>query len=189
MRLSHRYDVPARLARLYDFLNSIDRRRYVERGAAHNGGDELATPEGFQTWLSKRSFPTRLAGDTHGDALRLRDAIRALLKLPPTERADTPEARAFDSAAAAFPLAVAVEGSALKLRPAQHSGAIGGVLAELYELSATGDLERLKVCASDECEWVFFDRSKPGNRRWCSSDRCGNREKTRAYRMRQLGQT
>jgi hypothetical protein len=28
----------------------------------------------------------------------------------------------------------------------------------------------------------FYDRSKPGNRRWCSSVLCGNREKTRSYR-------
>jgi predicted RNA-binding Zn ribbon-like protein len=187
MHLSLRYDVPKRLALLYDFLNSIDRRRYVERATPHNGGDELTTPVEFRAWLSERSFPTRQAAGTHSDALRLRDAIRALLKLPPTRRVGTPEARDFDRAAAAFPLAVVVKEGSLELRPTHHSGAIGGVLAELYKLSVTGDLDRLRVCASDECEWVFFDRSKPGNRKWCSSDRCGNREKTRAYRMRQLG--
>jgi predicted RNA-binding Zn ribbon-like protein len=60
----------------------------------------------------------------------------------------------------------------------------GSVLAALVRLSDSGRLERVKICDSDECRWVFYDRSKPGNRRWCSSDRCGNREKTRTYRNR-----
>ena len=33
-------------------------------------------------------------------------------------------------------------------------------------------------------QWIFLDRSKPGNRRWCSSLICGNRQKTRDYRKR-----
>jgi predicted RNA-binding Zn ribbon-like protein len=40
------------------------------------------------------------------------------------------------------------------------------------------------MCASDECKRVFFDRSKPGTRRWCQSTLCGSREKTRTYRER-----
>jgi predicted RNA-binding Zn ribbon-like protein len=55
----------------------------------------------------------------------------------------------------------------------------------MYLLSVTARLERLKVCSSEECRRVFFDRSKPGNRRWCSADLCGNRHKTRSYRQRQ----
>jgi predicted RNA-binding Zn ribbon-like protein len=59
------------------------------------------------------------------------------------------------------------------------------VLAEFLALSASGRLGRLKMCSSKECNWIFFDRSKPGNRRWCSSLLCGNRQKTRDYRKRQ----
>ena len=35
---------------------------------------------------------------------------------------------------------------------------------------------------------MFYDRSKPTTRRWCSSLLCGNRQKTRAYRARQREQ-
>src|SRR5215468_8852616 len=38
MKLSEKYDVPSGLALLYDFVNSLDERRYVERGVAHTGG-------------------------------------------------------------------------------------------------------------------------------------------------------
>jgi predicted RNA-binding Zn ribbon-like protein len=52
-------------------------------------------------------------------------------------------------------------------------------------LSDGGRLARVKTCDSEECRWIFYDRSKLSNHRWCSSDRCGNREKTRTYRDRQ----
>ena len=68
-------------------------------------------------------------------------------------------------------------------RRASVSG-LGNVLAELYRLSETGKLDRLKLCDSDECRWMFYDHSKPANRRWCSSALCGNRQKTRDYRSR-----
>ena len=61
------------------------------------------------------------------------------------------------------------------------------VVAELYEGSVNGTLDRLKMCASEECRRVFFDRSKPATRRWCMSTLCGNRMKTRAYRERHRG--
>jgi predicted RNA-binding Zn ribbon-like protein len=59
------------------------------------------------------------------------------------------------------------------------------VVAQLYDGSRDGILDRLKMCASDECRRVFFDRSKPATRRWCMSSLCGNRIKTRNYRARQ----
>jgi predicted RNA-binding Zn ribbon-like protein len=59
------------------------------------------------------------------------------------------------------------------------------LVAELYDGSRNGTLDRLKMCASDECRRVFFDRSKPATRRWCMSTLCGNRIKTRNYRERQ----
>ena len=58
------------------------------------------------------------------------------------------------------------------------------VVNQLYDASASGDLDRLKMCASEECRRVFYDRSKPGTRRWCQASLCGNRMKTRAYRER-----
>jgi predicted RNA-binding Zn ribbon-like protein len=54
----------------------------------------------------------------------------------------------------------------------------------VYGLAKTDRLARLKTCASEDCRWIFFDRSKPANRHWCSSNLCGNRQKTRTYRLR-----
>ena len=41
MRLSEKYAVPPEPALLYDFVNILDRRRYVENGVAHPGEDEI----------------------------------------------------------------------------------------------------------------------------------------------------
>jgi len=36
---------------LYDFLNSIDLRRYVEKGQQHVQADALATPVQLEAWM------------------------------------------------------------------------------------------------------------------------------------------
>src|SRR5215207_1599166 len=42
----------------------------------------------------------------------------------------------------------------------------------------TGPLaDRVRTCASDNCPLVFVDTSRPNARRWCSMERCGNRQK------------
>jgi predicted RNA-binding Zn ribbon-like protein len=43
---------------------------------------------------------------------------------------------------------------------------------------------RLRVCAGDECGWLFLDSSKAGRRRWCSMADCGNRAKARRHYAR-----
>jgi predicted RNA-binding Zn ribbon-like protein len=43
---------------------------------------------------------------------------------------------------------------------------------------------RLRRCASPDCELIFYDGSRPGLRRWCSNERCGDRMRARAYRAR-----
>lgn len=43
---------------------------------------------------------------------------------------------------------------------------------------------RLRRCENSECRVVFYDDSRPGSRRWCASNRCGDRIRARAYRQR-----
>jgi predicted RNA-binding Zn ribbon-like protein len=193
MRLSDKYDVPQELALLYDFVNSLDQRRYVESGVAHAGGDQIATRRLFETWMAERGMlprGSRVTSGEHAAALELRSAIRDLLRISPTRRSLAHnEAHRLNSISAKFPLTLQVaENGAAELLPAPKSSALGKVLGQMLTLAQTDRLTRLKTCASDECYWIFFDRSKPANRHWCSSSRCGNRHKTRAYRARQSSQ-
>lgn len=43
---------------------------------------------------------------------------------------------------------------------------------------------RVRECGADDCALLFVDTSRPGKRRWCSMDGCGNKVKTAAYRRR-----
>jgi predicted RNA-binding Zn ribbon-like protein len=51
-------------------------------------------------------------------------------------------------------------------------------------LSDPDQRARLRRCASPDCELIFYDASRPGRRRWCSDERCGERMRARAYRAR-----
>jgi predicted RNA-binding Zn ribbon-like protein len=51
-------------------------------------------------------------------------------------------------------------------------------------LSDPGQRARLRRCASPDCALIFYDSSRPGRRRWCSTERCGDRMRARAYRAR-----
>jgi predicted RNA-binding Zn ribbon-like protein len=44
---------------------------------------------------------------------------------------------------------------------------------------------RLRRCENPGCRAVFYDDSRPGTRRWCASNRCGDRIRARSYRRRQ----
>jgi predicted RNA-binding Zn ribbon-like protein len=48
----------------------------------------------------------------------------------------------------------------------------------------SGREDRIRICANDTCRWIFFDESRPGNRRWCDMATCGNRAKARRHRAR-----
>ena len=43
---------------------------------------------------------------------------------------------------------------------------------------------RVRMCAAEDCALIYLDTSRPGNRRWCSMERCGNRAKVRGHRSR-----
>jgi predicted RNA-binding Zn ribbon-like protein len=81
-----------------------------------------------------------------------------------------------------------------QLRPDRSLGFVGqpptrralSTLArDAITLLATCNPERLRECASANCSRLYIDRSRPGNRVWCSSTGCGNRARTKAYRRRQ----
>jgi predicted RNA-binding Zn ribbon-like protein len=59
------------------------------------------------------------------------------------------------------------------------------VAASFAELLAAEHLERLKLCDDPDCGFAFYDETKNGARRWCSSATCGNRAKVRRFRSRQ----
>jgi len=57
----------------------------------------------------------------------------------------------------------------------------GKVVRSAAELLTSEDIERVKRCASEKCAWLFMDRSRSHNRRWCEMRTCGSQHKAKAY--------
>ncbi|MFI0355230.1 CGNR zinc finger domain-containing protein [Actinomadura sp. 9N407] len=68
--------------------------------------------------------------------------------------------------------------------PVRATQALSTLAREMIELLSGPFAERIRECASDNCPLVFVDTSRPGARRWCAMERCGNRHKLRALRAR-----
>ena len=190
-KASKQFNVPDALANLYDFANSLDVRHFVHRGVQHMQSDELAGPRELDAWMAARGLSLTGAKVTPAmfeTALQLRASVRSYLECDPVERRRNKEAvRSLNKAMSLFPLLAEARSDRMVLRAARDDALAGlsSVVAELYDGSSRGTLDRLKMCAAEECRRVFFDRSKPATRRWCMSTLCGNRIKTRNYRERQ----
>jgi predicted RNA-binding Zn ribbon-like protein len=188
---SRRFKVPDALANLYDFANTLDVRRFTHRGVPHRQDDELKTADDLAAWMAQRKLARPHAKITPAmfeTALGLRASLRDYLQRDPAERRSRSATRALNAAIASFPLRAELGGEgAAALQPVRDDALAGlsAVAAELYDGARYGSLDRLKMCAAEECRRVFFDRSKPATRRWCMSTLCGNRIKTKAYRARQ----
>lgn len=68
--------------------------------------------------------------------------------------------------------------------PITGSQVLGAAAREAIDLIGTARSSRLRECAGHNCLLLFVDTSRPGTRRWCSMQRCGNRHKVHAYRAR-----
>lgn len=122
---------------------------------------------------------------------RVRSALRELLdaavdQRPPSDSALREVNRAL-RAPYVIELVPAADGVSLDHR---HDGdPISGAMARLSEAVArelTGDTSRrLRVCANEDCRWVFNDHSPAGRRKWCDMASCGNRAKAARHRERQ----
>jgi predicted RNA-binding Zn ribbon-like protein len=157
-------------------------------------------------WLDERELlhhemvSDELARHTHDQAAsegrlrrlqRVRAALRELLDAKVEQRpADDAALREVNRAMQAhytYELIPAPDGVSLDHR---HKGdPIDGALAHLAEIVAReltrSTAARLRVCANDECRWVFHDSSPAGRRKWCDMATCGNRAKVARHRARQ----
>lgn len=59
------------------------------------------------------------------------------------------------------------------------------VVRSAVELLASPERNRVRVCAGEECDWLFLDRSRNRSRRWCDMAVCGNRDKVNRFYHRQ----
>jgi predicted RNA-binding Zn ribbon-like protein len=172
MKRPPRYDLPnaapgaLRLVQL--FLNTSD----------HETGRELlATPTELAAWFSGHGRAVDRAG---APALRrareLREELRRLV-------AGGGSGPALAAAARRARLTVDLEEPRLVPEAPGIDGALGAVVAAIYDAMRDGRWSRLKACRN--CGWIYWDTSKNRSGVWCSMQLCGSRLKVHRYRSRQ----
>ncbi len=57
------------------------------------------------------------------------------------------------------------------------------IASDAVDLLSSGE-DRIRLCEGPSCSLPFHDTSRPGTRRWCSAERCGNKINTKNYRSR-----
>ena len=150
----------------------------------------LRQPADLARWLLEAQLidePVEVGDAELESARSLREAVYRLSiahlagdPLPAPEVATVNEMAARPSR---FPQLTAA-GQACLRDPRPVSGAIAAMAAECIEL-LTGPLSgRLRECAAADCAFLFVDTSRPGRRRWCAQNRCGNRHHVREHRAR-----
>jgi predicted RNA-binding Zn ribbon-like protein len=132
-----------------------------------------------------------LAARTLARAVALREAIHEVLLSIVERRATPPDALAVvsaEAADAAARLRLERSGRAFEYvwdATPDPAAVLHKVARSAGRLLTEGRLDRLKVCAGDDCGWLFVDTSKAGRRRWCDMADCGSRDKARRYYRRQ----
>jgi len=150
----------------------------------------LVAPSDLRRWIS--TAITTLRGpvdDGHlADAIELREAIHAAARATIDGRPVTSGARSVinDRASAPTPYVQLDRNGSATVRLRADSpveSALAAVAVDAIGLLAAED-GRLRVCEGPACSLLFHDGSRPGRRRWCSTERCGNRVNLAAHRRR-----
>jgi predicted RNA-binding Zn ribbon-like protein len=58
------------------------------------------------------------------------------------------------------------------------------ILHSALQLALSNQAHRVKICGN--CGWLFIDRTRNGNKRWCTTEICGNRTKARRHYSRKV---
>ncbi|MET8828733.1 ABATE domain-containing protein [Streptomyces sp. NPDC004610] len=153
----------------------------------------LHAPADLAAWAARSRLPEGLElAVTDAELTTVREVRDALFRLA----ADRAHGRPADPARLAVLNAAAAEPPLVPLLTAdgRRTWARGGAATGTQLLSTVArdaiDLfsgpyaDRVRECGSGTCSLLFVDTSRPGRRRWCSMEHCGNLAKVRAHRAR-----
>ncbi|MFE1051287.1 CGNR zinc finger domain-containing protein [Streptomyces rochei] len=152
----------------------------------------LHRPEDLVDWVGRSRLPGGLELTVEQADVRRARTLRDALFLLTADRAHgrplRPEHVAVVNAAAAeAPLAARIEADGTRGWAPGATGArlLSTVARDAIDLFTGPYADRVRECGADDCRLLFVDTSRPGRRRWCAMEHCGNREKARAHRARQ----
>ncbi|WP_232827666.1 CGNR zinc finger domain-containing protein [Jiangella endophytica] len=162
----------------------------------HTGGEGdyarweiVHTPADLARWLGViLSVDGLAAGPADLESMRplraaITDAARSLAVGGEVRAADV---ATINAAASAPPLVprLGTVGSGVSYPAPTTPAALSTIARDAIDLLGGPLAERIRVCASETCGLLLVDTSRPGKRRWCSMQRCGNLAKVRGHRQR-----
>ncbi|MEU1312500.1 CGNR zinc finger domain-containing protein [Streptomyces cinnamoneus] len=121
------------------------------------------------------------------DARRLRDALFHVVIAHTRGEPHPPgDLETINEAAACPPLAPAITPTGERQWAGTPTGThlLATVARDAVELLTGPFARRIRTCAAEDCQLVYVDTSRPGRRRWCSMEHCGNLHKVRSLRAR-----
>lgn len=179
----------------------LDYLRTLRFAGSSREVEELTDPSALSAWIAQfapggAAPPTVPTAAQVEEARLLREAVRSVLGAARPTRVDAPglpdpaalqQARGrINAAAARPPAAPSLDGSNAVCWDAGDgiTTMLSMIARDAIDLVSSTDLPRIRNCANPDCGALFLDGSRPGTRRWCSMNRCGNLAKKEAMRHR-----
>ena len=153
--------------------------------------ERLREPADLGRWAVEAGLlaePPPVTAADLASAQQLREAIYRTAKLAGEGTPAAADVELINDWAARPALAprLSAEGADVELMPGPDpaSALLSTLARDAIDLVTGPFAHRVRECGSDTCALLFVDTSRPGRRRWCSMEGCGNRAKTKDYRKR-----
>ncbi len=157
--------------------------------------EELVDEHALAAWAQTFAFlpPDQGAPMTASDVQNARRLREAVYELVLVSRSDDRTATPADPAVASVETAAQAptpvpslgsDGSLLWSATTPASSLLSLIARDTLDLVTSPLTSRVRDCAGPYCGALFLDSSRPGTRRWCSMDTCGNHAKKQGQRAK-----
>ncbi|SDS70529.1 Conserved protein containing a Zn-ribbon-like motif, possibly RNA-binding [Brevibacterium sandarakinum] len=187
-------DIRSNLTMLVDLLNTS--------GAIAEAGDELTTTAGLHGFAARHDFsgPLKATKSDVKETRELRERFAIALDASIDAETDSDASKATERIVSEVNVTLQWAGALPRLvRHGDwdwHLHAVGqsasladrvaaDVALVLIDLIRSGDLDRLGLCAAEDCNAYLADFTRNRSKRFCDSGNCANRTHVAAFRARQ----
>lgn len=187
-------DIRSNLTMLVDLLNTS--------GAIAEEGDELTTTAGLHGFAARHDFsgPLKATKSDAKETRELRERFAIVLDASIDAETESEASKATERIVGEVNVTLQWAGALPQL--ARHGDwdwhlhAVGqsasladrvaaDVALVLIDLIRSGDLDRLGLCAAEDCNAYLADFTRNRSKRFCDSGNCANRTHVAAFRARQ----
>jgi predicted RNA-binding Zn ribbon-like protein len=189
---THPAALPVTIAKDFSFVGRLC-LDFAQTGDMGYGDrfERLTSPSELQRWLSLSPLALPTVGITRADVDDAKALRRAIWRLAATvldrehpNRTDIQTLNRF----ACEPVLLRkldLDARSMRWREPRIAAAFATIGQDAVVLfGEPAQRERLRRCENAGCRAVFYDESRPGQRRWCAASRCGDRMRAQAYRDR-----